>query len=242
MDYVILNGKKSTLIKGLLIQSLPIISKPPMRTSIEEIDGRDGDIVTKLGYAAYDRAMKIGLFGDFDIYEVINFFNSEGEAIFSNEMDKVYEYKVLQQIDFDKLLRFREATVVFHCQPYKYSSTDTMIEWGLSETEITVFNGGNTYATPIIHLYNYNGFAQTKAIVIDGVTVATIKRPDDETVTKLWMEIDVAKMKATAYKTAGKPSMDRYLSCDYHDLYLSQGEHVIGCGYGHDILRYERWI
>ena len=44
MNYVILNGVKSTTIKGLLIQSLPPISKPLMRTSIEEIDGRDGDI------------------------------------------------------------------------------------------------------------------------------------------------------------------------------------------------------
>ena len=49
-NYIILNGKKSTDINGLLIQSLPPISKPKIRTQIEEIDGRDGDIVTKLGY------------------------------------------------------------------------------------------------------------------------------------------------------------------------------------------------
>ena len=71
MNYCILNGKKSTLIKGLLIQSLPPISKPLMRTQIDEIDGRDGDIVTKLGYSAYNKEMSIGLFGDYDIDEVI---------------------------------------------------------------------------------------------------------------------------------------------------------------------------
>lgn len=242
MDYVILNGKKSTLVKGLMIQSLPIISKPLMRTNIETIDGRAGDIITKLGYAAYDRVMKIGLFGDFDIYEVINFFNSEGEAIFSNEPDKVYEYQILQQIDFEKLLRFRQAEVVFHCQPFKYSSTSSMVEWGNSQTSVTVFNGGNTYAAPIIHLYDSNGFAQTKAITIDGVTAAIIEKPSGATSTWTWMEIDVAKMKATAYQETGKPSMDRYISCDYRNLYLSPGSHVIGSGYGHDILKYERWI
>lgn len=82
MNYVILNGKKSTLIKGLLIQSLPPISKPLIRSSVEEIDGRDGDIVTTLGYSAYDKPMSIGLFGDFDINEVIQYFDSKGTVIF----------------------------------------------------------------------------------------------------------------------------------------------------------------
>ena len=55
MDYVVLNGVKSTDITGLLIQKLPPVVKPLIRTQIEEIDGRDGDIVTKLGYSAYNR-------------------------------------------------------------------------------------------------------------------------------------------------------------------------------------------
>ena len=48
MNYIVLNGMKSTLIKGLLISELPPITKPLIRTKTEEIDGRDGDIVTKL--------------------------------------------------------------------------------------------------------------------------------------------------------------------------------------------------
>jgi predicted phage tail component-like protein len=129
MNYCILNGKKSTLIKGLLIQSLPPISKPLVRTSIEEIDGRDGDVVTRLGYSAYDKQMSIGLFGDFDINEVIQFFNSEGTVIFSNEQDKFYYYKILEQIDFERLLRFRTATVTFHVQPFKYSAVDDVLSF-----------------------------------------------------------------------------------------------------------------
>lgn len=124
MNYCILNEKKSTLIKGLLIQSLPPISKPLVRTQIEEIDGRDGDIVTKLGYSAYDKEMSIGLFGDYDIDEVIEFFDSEGEVIFSNEPDKYYKYQILDQIDFERLIRFKTATVTFHCQPFKFSAVD----------------------------------------------------------------------------------------------------------------------
>ena len=124
MNYVILNGTKSTMVKGLLIQSLPPVSKPLMRTQVEEIDGRDGDIITPLGYAAYDKTLRIGLHGNFDIDEVIQYFTSQGTVIFSNEPDKYYYYQVLGQIDFERLIRFRQADVVLHCQPFKYSAIE----------------------------------------------------------------------------------------------------------------------
>lgn len=127
MNYIVLNGYKSTLIKGLLISELPPITKPLIRTKTEEIDGRDGDIVTKLGYAAYDKKMTIGLYGDYDIDEVIEYFNSSGEVLFSNEPDKIYRYQINNAIDFDRLLRFRTATVVFHVQPFKYSALNDSV-------------------------------------------------------------------------------------------------------------------
>ena len=127
MNYITLNGQRSDQIKGLLIQSLPSINKPLIRTEIEEIDGRDGDQIIKLGYSAYDKEMQIGLHGDYDIDEVIGFFDSEGTVIFSNEPDKYYYYTIIEQIDFERLLRFRQATVVFHVQPFKFSSVDNKL-------------------------------------------------------------------------------------------------------------------
>lgn len=128
INYIELNGTKSTDVKGLMIQSLPPISKPKVRTSIEEIDGRDGDIVTKLGYAAYDKEVSIGLHGDFDIDDAISFFDSEGEVVFSNERDKYYRYQILDQIDFERLIRFRTAKVKMHVQPFKYDAVDRTFE------------------------------------------------------------------------------------------------------------------
>lgn len=124
ISYIELNGEKSTNVKGLIIQSLPPITKPKMRTSREEIDGRDGDIVTKLGYAAYDKEVSIGLHGDFDIDDAIAFFDSEGEVVFGNEPDKYYRYSILEQIDFERLIRFRTAKVKMHVQPFKYDAVD----------------------------------------------------------------------------------------------------------------------
>ena len=118
MNYIILNGVKNTYIQGLMIQALPSISKPQIRTKIETIDGRDGDLVTKLGYAAYDKQLLIGLYGNYNIDEVIEYFNSEGTVTFSNEEDKYYKYQILESIDFERLIRFRQATVTLHGQPF----------------------------------------------------------------------------------------------------------------------------
>lgn len=140
MNYCILNGVKSTTIKGLLIQSLPPISKPRMRTSVEEIDGRDGDIVTKLGFSAYDKPMSIGLYGDYDIDEVIQFFTSDGTVIFSNEPDKFYNYTIISQIDFERLIKFKTATVTFHVQPFKFSAVDDAFSFSNNQLGVRLYS------------------------------------------------------------------------------------------------------
>lgn len=131
---ITLNGISSDTITGLLIQELPAISKPLMRTTIEEIDGRDGDIVTELGYSAYDKEITIGLYGSFDINAVIAYFATEGTVVFSNEPDKFYRYKIIDQIDYERLVRYRTATVKLHCQPFKYPTSETPVQLGSGQT------------------------------------------------------------------------------------------------------------
>ncbi len=136
---ITLNGIESSEITGLLIQSLPPISKPLMRTVIEEIDGRDGDIVTNLGFSAYDKEITIGLYGSFDIDEVIQYFTSAGTVIFSNEPDKYYNYQIIEQIDFDRLIRYRTATVTLHVQPFKYSTDEQAKTFNTNELNIPAY-------------------------------------------------------------------------------------------------------
>lgn len=127
MNYIILNNKRSTEINGLMICSLPPISKPAKRISQKEIDGRDGDIITELGYKAYDKEFQIGLTYNYDVNEVISYFDSEGTVVFSNEPDKYYRYKIIEQIDFERLIRFKTATIKMHMQPFKYSLNEEYI-------------------------------------------------------------------------------------------------------------------
>ena len=129
INYVIINGVNSNTINGLGINELPPISKPSLRVLTEEIDGRDGDITTNLGYSAYDKTITIGLFGTgYDVNDIISFFTSEGTITFSNEPDKYYKFTMLEQIDVESLLRFKTASITFHCQPFKYPLSETPLE------------------------------------------------------------------------------------------------------------------
>lgn len=134
--YIILNGVSSKTINGLLIQNLPPITKPQMRTNIEEIDGRDGDIITDLGYAAYDKTFDIGITDKSVTNQVIGFLNSEGTVTFSNEPTMVYEYKIINQIDFNRLIRFKTASVTMHIQPFKKCLTEKELKFNGAEQKI----------------------------------------------------------------------------------------------------------
>lgn len=145
--YIIINGKNSNEITGLMITKLPPISKPAMRVEAEEIDGRDGDIVTELGFSAYDKEIEIGLYGEYDVNDVIEYFNQSGQVIFSNEPDKYYRFAIYNAIDFEKLINFKTATVTFHVQPFKFDvvSNDAVF---FSPSNVSITNEGNIYSRP----------------------------------------------------------------------------------------------
>lgn len=155
MNYIIWKGKNSTEINGLLISELPVISRPKIKTSIIEIEGKDGDIVDNMGYSAYDKDLKIGLFGDYDIDEISKYFSGSGEVIFSNEPDKYYRAEIFEEIDFERLVNFKTASVKFHTQPHKYLVNEEPSSFDISEgvTQVEVNNVGLEPSKPIITLH-----------------------------------------------------------------------------------------
>ena len=144
MNSIIWKGVLSTTIKGLIINELPPISKPEMRVMETVIDGRNGSIIEDLGFNTYDKAITIGLHRDYDIDEVIKYFSGEGEVVFSNESDKVYRAKIYSQIDYNRLLRYRQAVVLFRTQPFKYAFNEE-----LSATETGVASGSQIYLNDV---------------------------------------------------------------------------------------------
>lgn len=238
IPYIIINGVSSRTIHGLLIQSLPPISKPRIKTSIEEIDGRDGDIVTTLGYAAYDKPMTIGLKGDYNIDEIIKYFNSSGRINFSNEIDKYYNFAIYDAIDFNKLLRYRTANVNIHVQPFKYSMHEPHIVWNnpgsATIATIKVKNNGNVASRPLLTIQGKG----TITVYINNKQILSIALSNSgETII-----VDSADMNATS------PSgsyLNRKVTGDYDKLTFPVGINelrVTGDISKITLETYSRWI
>lgn len=148
MNKIIWKDIESTDIKGLMICELPPITKPKMRVQETTIDGVDGSIIEELGYESYDKTITIALTKNYDIDEVIEYFTGEGNVTFSNEPERYYKARIIEQIDYERLLRFRTAEVKFRVQPFKYEldeSTTTLTESGKS-----VSNNGLKESKPIM--------------------------------------------------------------------------------------------
>ena len=234
-NYIELNGKSSAEINGLLIQELPPISKPKMRTQVEEIDGRAGDIITQLGFKAYDKTIKIGLYGDFDLDDVISYFNSSGQVVFSNEPDKYYNYQILDQIDFQRLIRFRTAKVKMHVQPFKYSSVEGVLKFtSFTNDEITVKNNGNYISKPIITITG----SGTINLSLNGNQIFVIDMGNNEQIV-----IDTNLMEA--YNPTNQALLNRSVTGNYNNFSLNVGTNTIswsGTISEIDVENYSRWI
>lgn len=234
MNYIIINGKKSILLNGLIISSLPPISKPKIRVNLEEIDGVDGDIINKLGYGAYDKTFEIGLSYDYNVDDVIEYFNTEGQIIFSNEPDKYYNFTMLNQIDFEKLLRFKKAKITIHVQPFKYSIVESTKTYNFTKPNqnLIVRNNGNIYSKPIITLYG----SGTINLSLNGIQVFTINLNGS-------MILDTESQ--NAYDPATLDFLNRYVIGDFKNLYLKIGLNTLS--WTGDLTKVEinncsRWI
>lgn len=217
IPYIIINNVCSKTINGLLIQNLPPISKPKIRTSKEEIDGRDGDIITTLGYSAYDKVIEIGLKGDYNVDDVISYFDTEGIITFSNELDKYYNFKVYDTIDFERLIRFKTASVKLHIQPFKYDA---------NEVE-KVLNYDGTYLSDILNIRNLGNIYSKPILTITGKGEVTVRLNNNliliinlNALNTQTIVIDTENM--NAYDLQGN-YLNRIVNGDYSNLKLNVG-------------------
>lgn len=153
MNYIYWKGKDSRDVNGLIICELPPITKPKMRTKVETIDGRDGSIITELGYEAYDKTLEIGLTRNYDIDEIIDYFNGEGLLNMSNEPDKYYRGKIIDAINYERLVRFKKAKVKINVQPFKYSAVERIKTITPTGQALDIWNNGNIVSKPLMTIY-----------------------------------------------------------------------------------------
>lgn len=231
--WVLINDKPSYGVNGLIITSLPPITKPKMRFASEEIDGRDGDIITTLGYQAYDKTVSIGLHGDFDIDKVVEFFATSGTITFSSEPDKVYRFRQLDSIDFERLVRYRTADISLHVQPFKTGRLQRPKVFTGADAQAVITNAGNVVAVPKLTVKASGDIG----LFLDGSQVLQVANTGDYT-----LVIDVANLEAS---TPEGVLMNRHITGDYQRLALNPGKHSIKWSGGVKSLTiedYSRWI
>ena len=231
--WVLINDKPSYGVTGLIVTSLPPITKPKMRYSSEEIDGRDGDIITTLGYQSYDKTVSVGLYGDFDIDKVVEFFATSGTITFSNEPDKIYRFQQLDSIDFERLVHYRTADVKLHVQPYKTGRLQRPKVFTSADAQAVIVNAGNVAAAPKLTIKASGNVG----LWLDGSQIISVAGTGDYT-----LIIDVANLEAS---TPEGVLMNRAITGDYARLALNPGKHTIkwsGAVQGLTIEDYSRWI
>lgn len=214
MNKIIWKNIDSSTIKGLMICELPPITKPAMRIQENTIDGVDGSTIEELGYESYDKSMTIGLYNDFNIDEVIEYFTGEGNVVFSNEPDKYYVARIVGQIDYARLLRFRQATINFRVQPFKYEYEENKnISIVSASDSYKVTNKGNYFAKPVMTI---RGTGKITIKLNDNI-LFTYEFPDDDT------EVVIDAQKQDAY--LGSVLKNRHMTGDFPRFEI--GENII---------------
>lgn len=237
MNTITINGVDSSEIQGLLIQNLPPITKPKMRTRIEEIDGKNGDLITNLGFSAYDKEFDIGLYNNYDLDAIISFFNSSGTITFSNESDKFYYFDLFEQIDFEKLIRFKIAKVKMHVQPFKYSLLENTQTFDITNSteNVQITNTGNYISKPVLSITGTG----TINLYLNSYQVFIIDLGESETT----ITINVADLEA--HNTDTGELMNRQVTGDYENFSLNVGLNTItwtGSISQIQLSNYSRWL
>ena len=176
--------------------------------------------------------MKIGLFGDYDIDDIIPFFNSSGTVTFSNEQEKYYLYDILNAIDYERLVRFRTAEITYHVQPFKYSNIEKLKVFSNPASDITIRNNGNYVSKPIIHIKGTG----TINLSLNGVQLFHIDLSTTNSIT-----IDTERLEAYNDDVL----MNRYVVGNYDKFVLKVGANSVSWDGQLTYIAFEklsRWI
>lgn len=175
MNYFMFKGINSKEFSGLVVNTLPPITKAPKRVETQQIDGVDGEIITELGYSAYDKDITITLMKLKDLDEIMAWLNGEGELVTSLEPDKVYKARVIDGIDYERVYSMKSATITFRVQPFKYELDENPVT--LTESGKSVTNNGLETSKPRMTIIG----SGTIELIVNGNKFFSYNFPESET-------------------------------------------------------------
>jgi phage-related protein len=157
LPYFTYNGINSKAM-GVMVNNYPPIVRPKARITTVTIPGRTGDLSLHENEAVYDsyiRTCQCTALPGANISAISAWLDGSGAAVFGNEPLYAYDAQIVNQINFEKLLRNylqRTFDVPFLVQPYKSLATPGAdIEKTTSGQSIT--NPGTLASRPVLTVY-----------------------------------------------------------------------------------------
>ena len=177
--YFIWKDRNSTDF-GIIVSDYPPIIRPKERVNQITIPGRSGVLLLPEGdtdlpvYEPVVRSIECWVRPDADVEAIASWLQGSGSIIFGNEPNRSYDARIINQIDFERIIRghdYRSFTIPFQCQPYKklYPEAEDII---VTASGSTIHNPGTVPAWPkftvygsgTITLITYGG-----AVVLSGI-------------------------------------------------------------------------
>ena len=206
-NFIIFRGFNT---KGVfLIEELPVIPSAKEKKTIIEIDGRHGFLTnSQEAYEPIDIDIEFKIYNKKDIQKARNIFRGSGDLILSNQEDRYYKATVINQIEFERVVRQNHSVVVtFKLQPHAYELKDNTIT--LTTSPYTLTNETNATSQPEITIYGTG----TATLIIGDETVH-IKNINNHIILDYELQ--------EAYRiTNGSPSnANTDVNCDYSEIQI----------------------
>ena len=162
----------------IIVSEYPAISRPKERASQITIPGRSGVLMLpKSDLPVYEpvlRTAQCWVRPDADIDAICAWLQGSGSVVFGNEPNRSYDARIINQIDFSKILHgrgFRSFAVPFQCQPYKrlYPPAEDI---NLTASGMTIHNPGTVPAWPKFTIYGSGTITlitYSGAVILSGI-------------------------------------------------------------------------
>lgn len=192
-----------------LIEEVPVVPSAELKQTLIEIDGRHGFLTDSQDvYQPIEISVELKLYNKSDIQKVRNIFRGSGDLILSNQKDRYYKATVINQIEFERVVRQNHSVMVtFKLQPHAYELKDNTIT--LTTSPYTLTNETNATAQPEIIVYGTG----TATLIIGDETVH-IKNINNHII------LDYELQEAYRINNGSPSNANTDVSCDYGEIQM----------------------
>ena len=135
----------------------PPYVKPAERVTFTDVPGRSGSLTTIQGEDVYDDTIRTAqciIANPAYIPALCGWLKGSGKVMFANRPDGFYYAHIVNQIEFDKILRgnpHRSFVVNFRCKPFWYKNNANNVDTiSITSSPSSIINPGSVYSEPII--------------------------------------------------------------------------------------------